>query len=173
MKSILSFIIALPLVALISGTDLQAQTCDVTSSKLKCKKELVPFRYTGMTVQRIFFRRYNQRKEVSFPLYFETKYRFVFNTENLPQEIKIEIYDSHSSNRKRNKIASFSSDEKQFTFEPDPSMVLPFIYVNFLIPASIAEDTKSIPKGCVVIMTGYEDEYAAFDNESFEDYSVP
>lgn len=164
MRNLLFTFALLPL--LLTNVDGVAQSCDVTASKLKCKKELVPFRYTGMTVQRIFFRRYNQKKEVSFPLYFEAKHRFVFNTENLPQEIKVEIYDSHSTNKKRNKLASFSSDEKQFTFEPDPAMGLPFIYVNFLIPASIADDTKSIPKGCVVIMTGYEDEYATFESEN-------
>lgn len=163
-----NLLLALLFVPFFVGTtiDANAQSCDVTAAKLKCKKELVPYRYTGMTVQRVFYRRYNQRSEVSFPLYFDTKHRFVFNTENLPQEVKIEIYDSHSTNKKRNKLASFSSDEKQFTFEPDPAMGVPTIYVNFLIPASISDDTKSIPKGCVVIMIGYEDEYAAFDGDN-------
>ena len=141
-------------------------TCNVNEAKLKCKKELVPYRYTNMAVQRVFYRRYNQRKEISFPLMFETRHRFVFNTESLPQDVMIKIYSESSFAKKRDELASFNSSDGQFTYEPDPSMGLPSIYIDFLIPASIAEDTKSIPKGCIVIMIGYEDEYAAFDGES-------
>jgi len=139
-------------------------TCDVEDAKVKLKKELVPCRYTNMSVQRIFFRRYNQKKSVSFPLMFDTKHRFVFNTENLPQNIKVKVYSDNEFVKKRQELASFNSEDGQFTYEPDISQPLPYIYFEFLIPASIAEDTRSIPKGCVVIMVGYEDEYA----EEFE-----
>ncbi len=138
-------------------------TCDVEDAKAKLKKELVPYRYTNMSVQRFFFRRYNQKKSISFPLMFDTKHRFVFNTENLPQDIKIKAYSDNEFVKKRQELMSASSEDGQFTFEPDPKITS--VYFEFLIPASISEDTRSIPKGCVVIMVGYEDEYAAFEGE--------
>ncbi len=141
-------------------------TCNVTEAKLKCKKELVPYRYTNMAVQRIFYRRYNQRKEISFPLMFDTRHRFVFNTESLPQDIIIKIYSESSFAKKRDELASFNSSDGQFTYEPEIELGIPAIYIDFLVPASISEDTKTIQKGCVVIMIGYEDEYAAFEGES-------
>ena len=119
----------------------QRTTCDVEDAKGKLKKELVPYRYTNMSVQRIFFRRYNQKKSVSFPLMFDTQHRFVFNTENLPQDIKIKAYSDNEFVKKRVELASYSSEDGQFTFEPDPSQPIPYIYFEFLIPASISEDT--------------------------------
>jgi hypothetical protein len=141
-------------------------TCDVEDAKLKCKKELVPYRYTNMSVQRIFFRRYNQKKTFSFPLMFDTKHRFVFNTENLPQEVKIKAFSDNEFVKKRDELGTWSSNDKQWFFEPDPAQPIPNVYFEFYIPASIAEDTRTIPKGCIVIMVGYEDEYAGFEGES-------
>ena len=64
-------------------------TCDVEDAKVKLKKELVPYRYTNLSVQAHFLSPL-QSKEVPFPsLSCSTpRHRFVFNTENLPQNIK-------------------------------------------------------------------------------------
>lgn len=134
--------------------------CDKENSKEKCKKALVPYRYSSMQITDITFRGYNQIKEVTIPLFFDSKYRFVFNTEGLPNDIIIEIYDKHSTLRKKKDQPLFTanSSQKQFNFEPEDGFNLANIYVNYLIPAS--EETDKVEKGCVVLMSGFENEPA-------------
>lgn len=137
--------------------------CDKEASKEKCKKALVPYRYSSMKVTDVTFRGYNQIKEITIPLFFDSKYRFVFNTEGLPHDIKIEIYDKHSTERKKKDEPLFSaeSSQKQFNFEPEEGFAGTNIYVNYLIPA--VEPTSDLEKGCVVLMSGFENELS-FDS---------
>lgn len=133
--------------------------CDRDAAKEKCKKALVPYRYSSMQITNITFRGYNQIKEVTIPLFYDSKYRFVFNTEGLPHDIMIEIYDKHSTERKKRDkpLATYNSNQKQFNYEPDPELGLYNIYVNYLIPAVASED-NNIDKGCVMLMSGFENE---------------
>ena len=132
--------------------------CAKENSKEKCKKALVPYRYSSMKVTDITFRGYNQIKDVTIPLFFDSKYRFVFNTEGLPHDIIIEIYDKHSTERKKKDEPLFTanSSQKQFNYEPEDGYYLTNIYVNYLIPA--AEETGDVEKGCIVLMSGFENE---------------
>lgn len=134
--------------------------CPKSDAVIKCRKALVPYKYTNMVVNRIVFKRSNYIKEISIPMYYDARYRLVFNTELLPKDIKIKIYDKPLTERKRKELGSFESSEKQFNFEPDLEEHggLYELYVNFLIPAYIADDGSSFLKGCVILMTGYEDE---------------
>lgn len=134
--------------------------CPKDEVVVKCRKALVPYKYTNMVVNRIVFKRSNYIKEISVPLYYDARYRLVFNTELLPKDIKIKVYDKPLTEKKRNELASFESSERQFNFEPDmeANKGLYEVYVNFLIPAYIAEDGSSFIKGCVILMTGYEDQ---------------
>lgn len=134
--------------------------CPKDEVVVKCRKALVPFKYTNMTVNRIVFKRSNYTKEISIPLYYDANYRMVFNMELLPKDIKVKIYDQSQMEKKRNVLDEFDSSEKQHVFEPDmeANKGLYEVYVNFLIPAYIADDGSSFIKGCVVLMTGYEDE---------------
>jgi len=153
------FILFLGLITISLASLAQSDTyCDRQDAMLKCKKALVPFRYNNSMMQRVVYTRYNQVKQFSIPLYQDYKTRFVFNTENIPEEIKIEIYDSHSSNKKRTKLFESSSTQKQFTFEPDPESGIYAIYVELLIPATISESGRTSLRGCVVIMSGFEDQ---------------
>ena len=148
--------------ACILGTQAQKTQsyCPKEEVVTKCRKALVPYNYTNMVVNRIVFKRSNYIKEISIPLYFDANYRLVFNTELLPKDIKIKIYDKPLTEKKRNELGSFESSERQFNFEPDMenNKGLYELYVNFLIPAYIADDGSSFIKGCVILMTGYEDQ---------------
>ena len=154
---------------------LSAQTappsyCPKDEVVIKCRKALVPFKYTNMVVNRIVFKRFNYIKEFSVPLYYDARYRFVFNTELLHKDIKIRIHDKPQTEKKREQLAEFDSNQKQFTFEPDPEQGLYEVYVSFYIPAYIAEDGSSFIKGCVILMTGYEDEVSdAFGDSGSEE----
>ena len=111
-----------------------------------------------MITNRIVFTRSNYVKEISIPIFYDARYRFVFNTELLPKDITIRVYDRPQSEKKRNQLGEFKSSQKQFNFEPDPELGLSDVYIDFLIPAYIAEDGSSFIKGCIILMTGYEDE---------------
>ena len=134
--------------------------CDREAAQEKCKKALVPYRYSSMKVTEITFRGYNQVKEVTIPLFFDSKYRFVFNTEGLPNDVMVEIYANHSTERKKKDEPLFTatSGEKQFNFEPTEEQAdLMNIYVNYLIPA-IPVEGNNIQKGCIVLMSGFENQ---------------
>jgi hypothetical protein len=134
--------------------------CPKEDVVVKCRKALVPYKYSNLVVNRIVFKRSNYIKEISIPLYYDARYRLVFNTELLPKDIKIKIYDKPLTEKKREELASFESSERQFNFEPDMenNKGLYEVYINFLIPAYIADDGSSFIKGCVILMTGYEDQ---------------
>ena len=155
--------ILLSIVVLLASSYLHAQQtptsyCPKGDVIIKCRKALVPFKYTNMVTNRIVFKRFNHIKEISIPIYYDARYRFAFNTELIPKDIKIRIYDKPQTEKKREQLAEFESSQKQFNFEPDPDLGFSEVYVNFLIPAYIAEDGSSLIKGCVILMTGYEDE---------------
>ncbi|UTW62042.1 hypothetical protein KFE98_18835 [bacterium SCSIO 12741] len=169
-KSQLYVLLIAILMACSVGVSAQSSSyCPKDEVVVKCRKALVPYKYTNMVVKRIVYKRYNHIDEVSIPLYYDARYRIVFNTELLPKDIKIEIYDKAQGEKKRKLLASFESSEKQFNYEPDDDGIYQ-VYVNFLIPAYIADDGSSFLKGCLVMMTGYEDEIAeSFSNGGGEE----
>jgi hypothetical protein len=139
--------------------------CPKNDVVVKCRKALVPFRYTNMVVKRVIYKSSNSFEEFSIPLYYDARYRFVFNTELLPLDVKFEIYDKPRTEKKREKLFEASSSEKQFNFEPEAMKGISEIYVNVLVPAYISEEGKSFERGCFILMTGYEDEVSdAFGN---------
>ena len=142
------------------------ETCPKDEVVVKCRKALVPYKYTNMIVKRIVFKRFNNVQEISVPLYYDARYRFVFNTELLPNDIKIEIYDKPQGEKKRTKLFEANSSEKQFNFEPEAEKGLYSIYIDFLIPAYIDDQGGSFAKGCVVLMSGFEDQVSQAFGES-------
>ena len=56
------------------------------------------------------------------------------------------MYSDNEFVKKRQELASFNSVDGQFTYEPDISQPLPYIYFEFLIPASICGRHKVNPK---------------------------
>mgnify|MGYP000465820062 CR=1 FL=1 len=166
--------ILLSVICLVASSYLSAQQaassyCPKSDVVVKCRKALVPFKYTNMVTNRIVFKRFNYVKEISIPLFYDARYRLVFNAELLPKDIKIRIYDAPQTEKKREQLAEFESSQGQFTFEPDAATGLYEVYVDFLIPAYIAEDGSSFIKGCVILMTGYEDEVSdAFGDSGSE-----
>ncbi|MCB0481742.1 MAG: hypothetical protein KDC83_09935 [Flavobacteriales bacterium] len=147
------------------GFSQSSDYCPKTEPVIKCRKALVPYKYTNMVVKRITYKRFNYIEEISIPLYYDARYRFVFNTELLPNDLKIEIYDKPQGEKKREKLFEANSSEKNFNFEPEPGSGLYSVYVDFLIPAYIDENGGSFAKGCVILMTGFEDEVSkAFES---------
>jgi hypothetical protein len=128
--------------------------CNRVESTEKCKKELNPFRYSAMKTTPITFKSYEQSIETAIPLFYDTKFRFVFNLDGLPQDITVEIYDKAIADPER-KLVFESKGQKMFSFEPSGDQFQK-LYINYLIPSLATETPNTTVKGCVVLVTGYQ-----------------
>lgn len=135
----------------------QAQQCKWEAEvKQRCKKDLKPFNYYAFKITKVSFTSESQFKEIEVPLFHDANYRFVFNTEGLDQEIKIEIYDKPSSFAGRKKIYSGSSQTKHFVFDPPKSDTHNRIYIDYIIPASNKAGNATGVSGCVIFYSGFK-----------------
>lgn len=153
-KNIVAFTaISFCLIAL-SFQDGAGDGCTSVAIKNKTKDALKPeFDYDASKTTYLVFMPKKQFKELEVPLYIGEKYRFVFNTEALPQDIDIEIYDKKYEVKDR-KLLFSSRDkqavDKQYVFEPGKSMRK--IYIDYLVPPA----TGDVSKGCVIMTVGYK-----------------
>ncbi|MCB0481744.1 MAG: hypothetical protein KDC83_09945 [Flavobacteriales bacterium] len=122
----------------------------------RCKKDLKPFSYYAFKITKITFTGESQFKEVEVPLFHSANYRFVFNTEGLSQNVRIEIYDKPANVESRKKIYTGTSNEKHFVFDPPKSSTHNRIYINYIIPASGNTNKNEIDKGCVIFYSGFK-----------------
>lgn len=152
------FVIFFACLSLLSSVA-NAQQCKWEAEvKQRCKKDLKPFNYYAFKITKIAFTNESQFKEIEVPLFHDANYRFVFNTEGLDQEIKIEIYDKPSSFAGRKKIYAGSSREKHFVFDPPKSDTHNRIYIDYIIPASdkAGAAASADATGCVIFYSGFK-----------------
>jgi hypothetical protein len=150
----LSIFLLLSLVTVSQGW---SQNCKWEAEvRQRCKKDLKPFNYYAFKITKISFSAESQFKEIEVPLFHDANYRFVFNTEGLDQEIKIEIYDKPSSFAGRKKIYSGTSSEKHFVFDPPKSETHNRIYIDYIIPASDKPTSAGEALGCVIFYSGFK-----------------
>ena len=129
--------------------------CTSSESRKKAKQTLKPFQYDAGKTNKFTFKNKEQVREIEVPLFVGERYRFVFNTEGLPQPIGIEIYDKKSTSKNKSLLfsnADIPADQKEFVFEPEKSKKL---YVNYTVP--VTNDT--IKKGCVLFVLGYQSKF--------------
>ncbi|MDE0772301.1 MAG: hypothetical protein OSB25_08885 [Salibacteraceae bacterium] len=151
----------LVLALLFAALSIQAQTVRNSCKwdeevKKKCKHDLKPFHYYAFKITKITFNSESQFKEVEVPLFHDANYRFVFNTEGLHQDVKIEIYDKPASNSSRRKVYDGSSNERHFVYDPPKNVAHNRIYIDYIIPASNNSDASVIDKGCVIFYSGFK-----------------
>jgi hypothetical protein len=134
----------------------QAQTikdyCTSSASRKKSKVTLKPYQYDTGKTNKITFKAKEQKREIEVPLFIGERYRFVFNTEGLPQPIGIDIYSKKSTSKKRELLFSnkdIPAEQTEFIFEPEKSKTL---FVTYSVP--VTNDT--IKKGCVLFILGYQ-----------------
>ena len=114
-----------------------------------------PFKYNLSKTTTINFKRYPQLLRVLVPIYAEQTHRLVFSTKGLPQEIIINIYDKPKSEKRRKVIFTSSPSEPINTFELPEEYDEPYLFVEYSIPPSEAEDRSTTIRGCAVLMMGY------------------
>jgi hypothetical protein len=137
-----------------SGTTEVPDYCESSSDYKKAAKEMLKpdFSYDASKTTKITYKNKPQLKELEIPLYMGEKYRFVFNTEGLPQSIDINIYNKKLEAKNRQLIWSSrnqSGDEHILIFEPEKSRKM---YINYVIPPTTDEEKK----GCIVFVLGYK-----------------
>ena len=134
-------------------TDEVADYCQSTTSRSNSKEALAPFNYDAGKTNKFKFTSKEQFREIEVPLFIGEDYRFVFNTEGLPQPIKIEIFDKKSTAKNRKLLFSNADiTDDQFIFEPEKSKKL---YVDYTVPPTNDE----VKKGCVVFVVGYQSKF--------------
>jgi len=120
----------------------------------KVKTEIIPFRYDKTTTTKVMFKGYKQSIQVAVPIFYDSKYKFVINTEGLPYGVKVTIYDKPKNISSSKILYEGAEGEKQIVFELPSTYDRTRIYVDYDIPASEKADTKE--KGCIVLGAGYE-----------------
>ncbi len=123
--------------------------CD--ESVKKCNKMLEPYYYDLSEVTEIKYKGSEYMiNDLEVTLYFGEKYRFVFNTENLSENVIIEVYNRKYNSEKKELVFTNRNNlnKRIYVFEPKKSKTL---YINYIVPAGTVGDM-----GCVAFVLGYE-----------------
>jgi hypothetical protein len=126
--------------------------CDSKALKDRAKKTLEPYKYDVAKITRIIYKAQPTQKEIEVPLFIGEKYRLVFNTEALPKNVVINLYNREKDSRKRKLMFSTKdagADKKQFAFDYSFANR---IFIDYDIPAG----DSTAGSGCVVFMLGYK-----------------
>lgn len=127
-------------------------SCNSKELKERTKELLDPYKYDSSELTRIQFKNKETIKEVEVPLFIGESYRFVFNTEALPEQVEINVYNKDKESKNRKLLFSSKGSEagqKQFTFEHTKARK---VFINYTIPKT---ETPNL-MGCVVFMLGYK-----------------
>lgn len=114
-----------------------------------------PYRYNLAKTTTISYKRYPQKMKVLVPIYNDQEHRIIFSTRGLPQEIIITVYDKAATEKKRNVLFTSTPGEMISTFELPADYKESYLFVEYAVPASDAEDRSTTVRGCVVMMMGY------------------
>tara|TARA_B100000809_G_scaffold253969_1_gene290619 strand:+ start:1585 stop:2037 length:453 start_codon:yes stop_codon:yes gene_type:complete len=150
MKKVTTYLLIALTFALVSfQTD---QGCDATALKAELKPGLKPgYKYDSSKTSKFIYTKNAQGREIEVPLFMGEDYIFLFNTNGLPEDIKIEIYSEKIGHKKRKLLYSLEQKESQniYSFKPIKSRKM---YVNYTIPGVEKEDLR----GCMVFLVGYQ-----------------
>lgn len=153
MKKIITYSL-IPVLLLINIAAIQVtEECDATALKNILKDKLKPeYKYDSSKTTRFYYKTKPQQKEIEVPLYLGEKYRFLFNTEGLKGDVKIEIFSKPFGHKKRKLLYSLEQKEGQniYTFEPQKSRKM---YINYTIPK--VEEATTI-RECIILVVGYK-----------------
>jgi len=127
------------------------QNCDDTALKEELKPGLNPdYKYDSSKTSKFTYNKKAQGREIEVPLFMGEDYIFLFNTNGLPKDIKIEIYSEKIGHKKRKLLYNLEQKYSQniYSFKPTKSRKM---YVNYTIPEVEEELT-----GCMVFILGYQ-----------------
>jgi len=140
------------LILIVSAFQSGDAPCDQKALKDKAKKTLEPYKYDVAKVTRIMYKDKATMKEIEVPLFIGEKYRLVFNTEALPKNIIVNLYNRDKDSKKRKLLFSskdVGADKREFSFDYSFANK---VFIDYDIPAG---DSTS-GSGCAVFMLGYK-----------------
>lgn len=152
-KSILTLVLTL---IIIVGSAEALQTtfvCPSTDLKNDIKPLLKPeYKYDSSKITRIKIKGQEGKvTEVEVPLFIGEKYKFIFNTTELQENVVISVYNKKLGKSKRELLYSNKDEidgkKKTFEWEPTKSRTM---YINYEVPKD-----AGISQGCVVFLLGY------------------
>lgn len=128
--------------------------CPSSAMKQVLKPMLKPdYKYDSSKITRIKLTADKRTKEIEVPMFIGEKYKFLFNTTEMPEGVNISIYDKKQGKKNRTLLYSIApemeNDKNQtiFSFEPQKSRTM---YVEYEFPSSATK-----VEGCVVFLLGY------------------
>lgn len=130
----------------------QEAPCDGKTLKERAKKELDPYTYDMAKLTHVSYRGKPTFKEIEAPLFIGEKYRLVFNTEALPKQVIINVYNKDKDSKKRKLLFTTkgtAADQKQFWVDLS---LLRKAFIDYEIP----EGDSTASGGCLVFMLGYK-----------------
>ncbi|MEQ8324324.1 MAG: hypothetical protein RIC15_10625 [Vicingaceae bacterium] len=152
-KSILSLLLTFSII-IGSAEELQtAFVCPSTELKNEIKPLLKPeYKYDSSKITRIKIKGQEGKvTEVEVPLFIGEKYKFIFNTAELQEDVVISVYNKKQGKSNRELLYSNQNDKDgkktTFTWEPEKSRTM---YINYEVPKD-----AGISEGCVVFLLGY------------------
>lgn len=126
--------------------------CDAKALKDKAKKQLEPYTYDMSKLTHITYKAQAWLKEIEIPLFIGEKYRLVFNTEALPKQIVISIYNRDKDSKKRKLLFTTKdagADKREFAFDLTMARKA---FIDYEIPSG----DSTAAGGCLVFMMGYK-----------------
>jgi hypothetical protein len=148
-----SLIFSLVILMLVSAFQVGEPMCDQKVLKDKSKKVLLPFKYDLAKVTRLAVGDKPTMKEIEVPLFIAEKYRLVFNTEALPKNVIIKLYNRDKDSKNRKLVFSSKDaglDKKEYFFDYSFANK---IFIDYEVPQKDSTDGTG---GCVVFMLGYK-----------------
>ncbi len=132
----------------------QSSSCNTVELKTQSKEFLKPdFRYDASKTTYLTFLNKKQFKELEVPLYIGEKYKLVFNTAGVPENVDIEVYTKkYEANGRELLFSSRDSEPTDNCYTFEPTKALRRVYIDYLIPPASGEKSS----GCVVMTLGYK-----------------
>ena len=127
-------------------------SCNAEALTEKVQKQLKPYIYDMSKLTHIGYKEKAWLKELEVPLFIGEKYRLIFNTEALTNQIVISVYNRAKDSKKRKLLYTTKgapSNKREFTF--DYAMARQ-AFIDYEIPAG----DSTISGGCLVFMLGYK-----------------
>lgn len=136
-------------VIIICATIQSTAQCKAKQVVKECRPSVAPFIYDSYTLSQIVYdSNKSDTTEVEFTAFAGQKYKLVFCTSGLDQEIKVNIYDKNLVFKNRHKLYdSENGIEGHWSFEPPKSGTY---YIDYEIPMAVEKKN-----GCVVMLIGY------------------
>lgn len=140
---------------LIIGTTKALQStfvCPSTDLKNAIKPNLKPdYKYDSSKTTRLKLSGEAKTFEVEVPLFIGEKYKFIFNTAELQDDVVISVYNKKLGKNNRELLYTNkedkSGDKTTYEWEPEKSRTM---YINYEVAKG-----GDISQGCVVFLLGY------------------